>query len=120
NMDLFVFPSQTETVGNVVLEALASGVPVVAMAQGGPNFLGTSRASAELVPDHASLVTLVKSLVRAEPVRRQMRTAARAWSMKRSWDAIFEVVYQAYGEAVTSLSSPRLTPVAEISQHRVG
>jgi len=38
-MDVFAFPSETDTVGNVVLEAMASGVPVVAMASGGPKFI---------------------------------------------------------------------------------
>jgi len=37
NLDVFAFPSETETVGNVVLEAMASGVPVVAMHAADPN-----------------------------------------------------------------------------------
>jgi glycosyltransferase involved in cell wall biosynthesis len=37
--DAFVFPSETDTYGNVVLEAMASGVPVIVTAAGGPRFL---------------------------------------------------------------------------------
>jgi glycosyltransferase involved in cell wall biosynthesis len=39
NMDVFTFPSRTDTFGNVVLEALASGVPAVVTNEGGPKFI---------------------------------------------------------------------------------
>ena len=39
NFDIFAFPSQTDTFGNVVLEALASGVPAVVTSGGGPKFI---------------------------------------------------------------------------------
>jgi glycosyltransferase involved in cell wall biosynthesis len=39
SMDLFVFPSQTDAFGNVVLEAMSAGVPAVVMRRGGPKFL---------------------------------------------------------------------------------
>jgi len=39
SMDVFVFPSTTDTFGNVVLEAMASGVPPVVTDRGGPQFL---------------------------------------------------------------------------------
>ncbi len=39
NMDIFAFPSRTDTYGNVVLEALASGVPAVVTDSGGPRFI---------------------------------------------------------------------------------
>src|SRR5262249_25427604 len=39
NMDIFLFPSRTDTFGNVVQEALASGVPAVVMNEGGPRFI---------------------------------------------------------------------------------
>ena len=38
-MDIFAFPSETDTVGNAVLEAMASGVPAVVMAAGGQRFM---------------------------------------------------------------------------------
>jgi Glycosyl transferases group 1 len=37
-MDIFVFPSRTDTLGNVVLEAFASGIPAIVTSEGGPKF----------------------------------------------------------------------------------
>ena len=39
NMDVFVFPSETDAFGNVAQEANASGVPALVTAQGGPKFI---------------------------------------------------------------------------------
>ena len=48
NMDLFVFPSHTDTFGNVVLEALASGVPAIVTPDGGPRtIIGNSKTGRE-------------------------------------------------------------------------
>ena len=99
DMDLFVFPSQTETVGNVVLEAMASGVAVVAMAQGGPRFVSSPGHSAILAGDHPEMIEAVRLLVRDRERRDAMRTDARAWALGRSWDAIFDGVYRAYDAA---------------------
>ena len=100
NLDLFLFPSETETVGNVVLEAMASGVPVVAMARGGPKFIAASPASAMLAQTEDELVEFTTRLVRDGVRRRAMGVAARASSLERSWAAVFETVYGAYEVAI--------------------
>jgi glycosyltransferase involved in cell wall biosynthesis len=105
DMDLFVFPSQTETAGNVVLEALASGVPVVAMAQGGPPSVAGGTSACVLTADHTEFIDAARSLVRHGDRRRGMRAAARAHAEGRSWDRIFEEVYRAY--ALASSLGPR-------------
>jgi glycosyltransferase involved in cell wall biosynthesis len=99
DMDLFVFPSETETVGNVVLEAMASGVPAIAMAQGGPKFVVGSEG-ALLARDEAELVNLTTTLVQDADRRRTMGTAARRSATARSWDAVFDGVYRAYDLAI--------------------
>ena len=94
NMDLFVFPSRTDTFGNVVLEAFASGVPVVVTDDGGPKFLveegvtGLIRGSDE---DFASGAAEL-----AAKGTSGMREAARSYAGSQSWDAVFESVYEAY------------------------
>ncbi|MEJ7606413.1 MAG: glycosyltransferase [Bryobacteraceae bacterium] len=51
NMDVFAFPSHTDTFGNVILEALASGVPAVVTTGGGPKFLVKSGVTGFIASD---------------------------------------------------------------------
>jgi phosphatidylinositol alpha 1,6-mannosyltransferase len=95
DMDLFVFPSETDTFGNVVLEALASGVPAAVTLGGGPKFIvqdgvtGVARA-ANTLPE------VCVALVRDPERLRAMGEAARAYALTCRWDAIFDGVYAAY------------------------
>ncbi len=95
NMDLFVFPSHTDTFGNVVLEALASGVPAIVTPDGGPPTIVRDGQTGRIVPD-AEFASAVAAVL-ADPVRHErMRQAARAYALTASWDSVFEGVYAAY------------------------
>jgi glycosyltransferase involved in cell wall biosynthesis len=99
NMDLFVFPSHTDTFGNVVLEALASGVPAVVTPDGGPRSIVRDGVTGRVVPDDQ--FTAAISGLLADPARlAQMRGAARDYALTASWDSVFEGVYAAYEEIV--------------------
>jgi len=94
-MDLFLFPSATDTFGNVVLEAMASGVPALVTALGGPKFLVNDGVTGYVAPveDFAGKVIELSSNVSLLiAMRRQAREAAE----RLSWDAVFERVYDCY------------------------
>ncbi len=55
NMDAFAFYSETDTFGNVVLEALASGVPAVVTDKGGPKFIVEHQRSGFICPNDEPL-----------------------------------------------------------------
>jgi phosphatidylinositol alpha 1,6-mannosyltransferase len=119
DMDLFVFPSETETVGNVVLEAMASAVPVIAMERGGPKFIAGAGRSAVIARDIREFVDAARALVR-DPARRQaMGAAARMHARERSWDRVFETVYRAYAVAA-SLDERRKRAAADDPMVGVG
>ena len=95
SMDLFVFPSHTDTFGNVVLEALASGVPTIVTPDGGPCTIVRDGKMGRIVPDDEFAAAVAGVL--GDPVKHaEMRQAARAYALTMSWDSVFEKVYAAY------------------------
>jgi phosphatidylinositol alpha 1,6-mannosyltransferase len=97
NMDAFVFPSETDTFGLAVLEALASGVPAVVSSSGGPKYTvehGKSGYVANTFDEFASLLTVLMT----EPaIQDSMRLEARQRALSfGSWDQIFAGMYKTY------------------------
>jgi len=95
NMDALVFPSHTDTFGNVVLEALASGVPAVVTPDGGPKFVVRDGETGFVMPDER-FADAVANLVRNSALAARMRDTARAHALTCSWDAVFDQVLAGY------------------------
>ena len=91
SMDLFAFASVTETFGNVVLEALASGLPVVALKAGGVASIVEEDVTGLLVgPDQPprAMAEALLDLVDHPARRWAMAGAARAYAAEQTWDSI--------------------------------
>ena len=101
NMDVFVFPSHTDTFGNVVLEALSSSVPAIVTPDGGPRYIVKEGRTGFVAADDGFADAILR-ILRDPAKHRQMRAAARADALNASWDAVFENVYEAYSLAFTS------------------
>jgi len=79
--DVFVFPSATDTFGNVVLEAQSSGLPVIVSDRGGPQELIDAGRTGFSVPadEGAALAAAMALLLTDEALRKRMGRAARAF-----------------------------------------
>ncbi|MGA9584605.1 MAG: glycosyltransferase [Terracidiphilus sp.] len=95
NMDVFVFPSHTDTFGNVVLEALASGVPAVVTPDGGPCSIIRDKVTGRIAMD-AEFSSAIAGILNNPKSHNEMRHAAREYALTASWDSVFEGVYSAY------------------------
>jgi phosphatidylinositol alpha 1,6-mannosyltransferase len=98
NMDVLVFPSHTDTFGNVVLEALASGVPAVVTPDGGPKFI-VREGETGFVAEDDRFAEAVAELVRDRARLEAMRLKARQYALGCSWDTVFDRVYAGYETA---------------------
>jgi glycosyltransferase involved in cell wall biosynthesis len=96
NIDIFLFPSQTDTFGNVVQEALASGVPSVVMNAGGPRFIVRPGTSGFIASDEGEFCRLAARLAGDRGLRHEMAIEARRQVEGQSWDRVFEEVYDGY------------------------
>jgi glycosyltransferase involved in cell wall biosynthesis len=96
NMDVFVFPSRTDTFGNVVQEAAASQVPAVVTNEGGPQHLVVPGVTGYVTRTSEEFIARVLELVHNIELRKRMGKAARERVEGVSWDAAFEKTYLAY------------------------
>ena len=96
DMDLFLFPSRTDTFGNVIQEAAASGVPSIVTSEGGPRNLVVHGVTGFVANDERQFIDYALELARQPELLRRMATNAREHVLDASWDAAFEMTYSAY------------------------
>ena len=99
--DIFVFPSATDTFGQVVLEAQASGVPVLAVDAGGPRSLIEHRVSGLLCPpEPQAMGEALLELAGSPLLRERIATAGATAARKRTWEAALERLADGYRAAL--------------------
>jgi glycosyltransferase involved in cell wall biosynthesis len=101
--DIFLFASTTDTFGQVLLEAQASGLPVVAAAAGGPLELVENGVTGRLcTPDAGALAEGVIELATRPGLRASMSMQARLAASERSWDSSLLQLAAAYTRSLAS------------------
>ena len=103
NMDVFVFPSRTDTFGLVLLEALASGVPVVVSPETGVRAGVQHGVTAFYAEDSNSFAKSVLYLMKSEAVHREMSRAACDFAGSKTWRGVFEQLYRTYGTGLEAI-----------------
>ena len=106
--DIFLFASETDTFGQVILEAQASGLPVVAVAAGGPLSLiehGVSGLLAE--PRSDALAEAVLELAATPLLRRRLADVALAGVRGRTWESAMERLAEGYRTTLAQSAASR-------------
>lgn len=118
NMDAFVFPSETDTFGLSVLEALASGVPAVVSPSGGPKYTVEHGKSGYVANHRDEFASSLAILMTQPEFHDSMRLAARQRALSiSSWGQIFAGMYKAYqrcGQTATQAESILLDDARKI------
>jgi glycosyltransferase involved in cell wall biosynthesis len=96
--DVFFFPSESETFGNVTLEAMASGLPAVNAVSSGSNSLVMEGVTGYLVSarEETIMVDRIAALAQDAELRARMGGAARARALDYSWDHIMSGLLDSY------------------------
>ncbi len=88
--DIFVFPSKTETFGNAVLEAMASGLPVLVTNEGGPKDFVVDGETGFIASTDEEFVEHHRRLAADKELRYRLGANAREYANTCNWDSIFE------------------------------
>ena len=112
DMDLFLFPSRTDTFGNVVQEAMASGAPSIVTDAGGPKFIVRDGITGYVTHSDHEFVERTVELMQDRERLSRMRAAGLEQAAHASWDRVFEDVYAGYLEAAGRIASPHVAGLA--------
>jgi glycosyltransferase involved in cell wall biosynthesis len=112
--DVFCFPSTTDTFGQVLLEASASALPVVAAATGGaPELVQHGVAGLLVAPNDAhAFADAVVQLARSRALRERLGAGGRRSVLERTWAASLRELRQAYEEVALAPASERRQRIA--------
>ncbi len=100
--ELFLFASATDTFGQVILEAQASGLPVIAVAEGGPVSLIEDRVSGLLCEaDPETLSRAVLEIASSPLLRERLSAAGIASARKRTWERALERLDEGYARVLS-------------------
>ena len=112
--DIFVFPSSTETYGNVILEAMASGVPVVVPRAGGvqENLIEGYNGFYFAPHDAQDMAEAIKKLMDAPSLRRELGHNACRHGQSRTWEEVFGQVFDSYQQLIEESSSAHKNEVS--------
>jgi glycosyltransferase involved in cell wall biosynthesis len=104
--DLFVFTSPTETCGLVVLEAMASGLPVITSDQGGVLENVRDGINGLMVPagSASAFAAATVHLARTPERREAMASAARAFAVARDWERELDALEPMYRDAIAAVA----------------
>ncbi|MEC9489746.1 MAG: glycosyltransferase family 1 protein [Halanaerobiales bacterium] len=100
--DIFAFPSVTETYGNVIIEAMASGLPVVAISAGGvkENLINKYNGLAVKKNNSAEFSLQLEQLLINDRLRDALAHNARQYALEQGWDHVFESLDKSYQQVI--------------------
>ena len=110
NSDILVFPSATETFGNVVLESLACGTPVIGANAGGVKTIIKNMKSGILCEEKNAndFSNAITTMLTDEFLRNEMSVNGRSYALDQSWDAIFNNLLEEYNQVLTSQKNAKI------------
>ena len=96
--DFFVFPSTTDSFGIVVLEAMASGLPVLVSDKGGPKEIILDNLNGFILKNNDSKEwkSKIESLCKDANLRKKLGTISRDLALRRSWEKVFDELFKTY------------------------
>jgi glycosyltransferase involved in cell wall biosynthesis/predicted metal-dependent phosphoesterase TrpH len=109
--DLFMFASTTDTFGQVILEAQASGLPVLAVDAGGPaDLIEDGRSGCLVEPEAGALAGALRGLARREAIRERLATGGLLAVRERSWERSLSQLAEGYARAIDASHAEGVTP----------